>query len=154
MQSKRILFAGALLIASALLLPGLAGGQNYPATVSELVGRTKAQIKTIDMTMFKAAFDKGDLGLIVDVREPGEYAAGHIPGAINIPRGQLEFRIWPHVGFPDRTDMSKKITLYCASGGRCALATKSLQDLGLSNVIAADMRIDDWTRAGYPLTKN
>ena len=50
--------------------------------------------------------------------------------------------------------MSKKITLYCASGARCALAMKSLQDLGLSNVTAADMRIEDWTKAGYPLTKD
>jgi rhodanese-related sulfurtransferase len=50
--------------------------------------------------------------------------------------------------------MSRKMTLYCGSGTRCVLATKSLQDLGFSNVTAADMRIDDWTRAGYPLVKN
>ena len=43
------------------------------------------------------------------------------------------------------------MTLYCGSGTRCVLAAKSLQDLGFSNVTAADMRIDDWRRAGYPL---
>jgi rhodanese-related sulfurtransferase len=145
--------ASALAIAAGLLLSSFAVAQNYPPAVSELVARTKAQIKTIDMATFKSAFDKSELGLIVDVREPGEYADGHIPGAINIPRGQIEFRIWPNIGFPGSTDPSKKITLYCASGARCALATKSLQDLGLSNVTAADMRIEDWTRAGYPLAK-
>jgi len=145
--------ASALAIAASLLLSSFAVAQNYPPAVSELVARTKAQIKTIDKATFKSAFDKSELGLIVDVREPGEYADGHIPGAINIPRGQIEFRIWPNIGFPGNTDPSKKITLYCASGARCALATKSLQDLGLSNVTAADMRIEDWTRAGYPLAK-
>jgi len=136
-----------------VFLPGLAVAQNHPRVVNELVARTKTQIKTIDMATFKSAFDKNDLGLIVDVREPGEYADGHIPGAINVPRGQIEFRIWPHVGFPESTNMSKKMTLYCASGNRCTLATKSLQDLGFTNVTAADMRIEDWAKAGYPLVK-
>jgi rhodanese-related sulfurtransferase len=136
-----------------LLLPGLAVAQNYPRSVSELVANTKAQIKTIDMATFKTALDKNDLGLIIDVREPEEYADGHIPGAINIPRGQIELRIWPHVGFPDNTNLSKKMTLYCGSGTRCALATKSLQDLGFSNVTAVDMKIEDWITAGYPLVK-
>ena len=96
---------------------------------------------------------RGSLGLIVDVREPGEYADGHIPGAISVPRGLIEFRIWPHVGFPNNTDMHKTMTLYCASGARCALAAKSLQDLGFSNVTAADMWIEEWVGAGYPLVK-
>ena len=153
MPSKSISLTGSLLIVLGLLSPGWALAQTYPRSVSELVARTKAQIKTIDLATFKSGFDRGDLGLIVDVREPGEYADGHIPGAINIPRGQIELSIWPHVGFPDNTDMSRKMTLYCGSGTRCVLATKSLQDLGFGDVTAADMRIDDWTRAGYPLVK-
>lgn len=153
MLNKPISFTGLLAIVVGLLLPGLAVAQNYPRSVSELVANAKAQIKTIDMATFKAALDKNDLGLIVDVREPEEYADGHIPGAINIPRGQIELRIWPHVGFPDNTNLSKKMTLYCGSGTRCALATKSLQDLGFSNVTAVDMKIEDWTTAGYPLVK-
>jgi rhodanese-related sulfurtransferase len=153
MLNKPISFTGLLPIVVGLLLPGLAVAQNYPRSVSELVANTKAQIKTIDMATFKTALDKNDLGLIIDVREPEEYADGHIPGAINIPRGQIELRIWPHVGFPDNTNLSKKMTLYCGSGTRCALATKSLQDLGFSNVTAVDMKIEDWITAGYPLVK-
>jgi rhodanese-related sulfurtransferase len=152
-QHKPIAFTRLLLIAVGLLSTGWAVGQDYPRSVSELVARTKAQIKTIDMATFKSALDKGDLGLIVDVREPGEYANGHIPGAINIPRGQIELRIWPHVGFPGNTNMGRKMTLYCGSGTRCVLATKSLQDLGFNNVTAADMKIGDWVKAGYPLLK-
>ena len=55
-------------------------------------------------------------GLLVDVREPGEYADGYIPGAVNLPRGVIELKIWPYVGFPDKTDLSRKITLYCGTG--------------------------------------
>jgi rhodanese-related sulfurtransferase len=153
MLNKPISFTGVVLIVLGLFSPGWAAAQKYPRSVGELVARTKAQIRTIDMAAFKSGLDKGELGLIVDVREPGEYAGGHIPGAINIPRGQIELSIWPHVGFPDNTDMSRKMTLYCGSGVRCVLATKSLQDLGFSNVTAADMRIDDWIAAGYPLVK-
>lgn len=153
MLNKPVSITGVLLIVVGLLLPGVAVAQNVPRSVSELVARTKAQIKTIDMATFKSALDKSELGLIVDVREPGEYADGHIPGAINIPRGQIEFRIWQHVGFPDSTNLSKKMTLYCSTGGRCALATKSLQDLGFTNVTAADMKIEDWVTAGYPLVR-
>jgi rhodanese-related sulfurtransferase len=146
-------FTAALPIAVGLWLPGCALAQNYPPTVSQLVSAAKKHIRTIDLATFKSAFDQSDLGLIIDVREPGEYADGYIPGAVNVPRGVIELRIWAYVGFPDKTDMSRKITLYCGSGVRCILAAKSLQDLGFSDVTAADMRIGDWAKAGYPLVK-
>lgn len=146
-------FTAVLPLAVGLLLPGSTVAQNYPPSVSQLVATAKSQIRTIDMAAFKSAFDRNDLGLIVDVREPGEYADGYIPGAIDVPRGVIELRIWTYVGFPDKTDMSKRMTLYCGSGVRCVLAAKSLQDLGFSNVAAADMRIDDWAKASYPLVK-
>jgi rhodanese-related sulfurtransferase len=141
----------ALLLALGVFSAGWVAAQSYPSSVKELVARTRAQVRTMDMATFKSAFDKRVAGLIVDVREPGEYASGHVPGAINIPRGVIELNIWPHVGFPDATDLNRKITLYCGSGTRCILATKSLQDLGFTNVVAVDMRIADWAKAGYPL---
>jgi rhodanese-related sulfurtransferase len=153
MTSKLTQLTTVALVAIALLLPGWATAQNYPPSIPQLVAATKKQIKTIDMATFKSALDRKDLGVIVDVREPGEYADGYIPGAVNVPRGLLEFTIWQHVGFPDKTDMNKQITIYCATGGRCALAAKTLQDLGFTNVTAVDMRIAEWTKSGYPLVK-
>ena len=126
---------------------------SYPPSINELVARTKSQIKTVKMPEFKAAFDKNDVGILVDVRNENEFADGFIPGAVNVPRGLIEFRIWKLVGFPDNTKMDTKMTLYCATGGRCALATKSLQDLGFTNVTSADMKFDDWVKAGYPVAK-
>jgi rhodanese-related sulfurtransferase len=142
---------GALLFAVGALSAGLAAAQGYPSSVRDLVARTKAQVRTIDMAAFKSALDKREAGLVVDVREPDEYRSGHVPGAINIPRGLIELNIWPHAGFPDATDLGKRITLYCGSGTRCILAAKSLQDLGFTNAVAVDMRIADWAKAGYPL---
>ena len=153
MRIKKNAFVLAVIVTLGLALPGFVLAQNYPPSVGQLVATTKKQVKTIDMAALKAALDRGDAGLIVDVREPGEYADGHLSGAVNVPRGLIEFNIWTHVGYPDKTDMGKKLTLYCKTGGRCALAAKSLQDLGLANVTAVDMKIDDWVKAGYPLVK-
>ncbi len=142
-----------LLVASSLLLPGYALAQNYPDSVKQMVASTKKQVPTIDMEQFKAGLDKSTLGLIVDVRNPDEFALGYVPGAVNVPRGLLEFTIWRHVGYPDKVDLNKQLTLYCASGGRCALATKTLRDLGFTNVTLVDMVFANWQKAGYPVTK-
>lgn len=153
MREMTTAFLSALCILSGLSYPVVSCAQDYPASVVELVARTRAQVTTMGMTEFKSAFDRGALGLIVDVREPSEFAQGHIPGAINIPRGQIEIRIWSHVGYPDRTDLGRRITLYCRSGTRSVLSAKSLQDLGFHNVVAADILLDEWAKAGNPLVK-
>ncbi len=153
MRNASNAIAAVLLALLGALLPQWGWAQSYPHAVADLVSKTKAQIRTIDMATFKSDLDKGTLGLIIDVREPGEYADGHIPGAINIPRGLIEFKIWPHVGFPNKVDMRQKMTLYCGSGARSALAAKTLKDLKFSNVTSADMSIEDWAKAGYPLVK-
>lgn len=151
-----LMLAGVVTLAAAQtapVAPAAAPAPSYPPTINQMVAATKAQVKTIKMADFKAAFDRKDLGLIVDVRNENEFEDGFIPGAVNVPRGLIEFRIWKLVGFPDRTDMNAKMTLYCATGGRCALATKSLQDLGFTNVTSVDMKFDDWVKAGYPVAK-
>lgn len=153
MRNTSTAVTAVLLALLGAFLPQWGWAQSYPHSVTNLVARTKAQIRTIDMAAFKSALDKGSLGLIIDVREPGEYADGHIPGAINIPRGLIEFKIWSHVGFPDKVDMRQKMTLYCGSGARSALAAKTLKDLKFGNVTSADMSIEDWTKAGYPLVR-
>jgi rhodanese-related sulfurtransferase len=126
---------------------------SYPPSVNEMVAKTKSQIKTIKLAEFKAAFDRKETGLLIDVRNENEFEDGFVPGAVNVPRGLIEFRIWKLVGFPDNTRMDTKMTLYCATGGRCALATKSLQDLGFTNAASVDMKFEDWVKAGYPVAK-
>ena len=149
----------ALLMSASLLLGGVALAQKapapptYPDSVKAYVGAVKKQIKTIKLDEFRALLDQGKAGLLVDVREQNEVADGYVPGAVHIPRGLIEFRIWGELGFPNAVDMGKPITLYCLTGGRAALATKSLQDLGFTNVTAVDMLFAEWVKGGNPVVK-
>jgi rhodanese-related sulfurtransferase len=152
MKRSRSMFT-ALLVAATLVLPGYALAQNYPDSVKQLISATKKQVKTMTMQEFKAAYDRKEVGLLIDVRQEIEFDDGFVPGAVNVPRGLIEFRIWKLVGFPDKTDLNTKMTLYCLTGARCAMAAKSLQDLGFTNVTSVDMRFEDWVKAGYPVAK-
>jgi rhodanese-related sulfurtransferase len=158
-MKKRNLGTLAVILVVAFSLSSLAFAAEkkapaFPPEVKELVVSAKKSIKSVDMNALKAAVDKKETMVVLDVREPNEYAAGHIPGAINIPRGVLEFKVWKMVaGFPDNTDTSKKICIYCKTGGRAALATKRLQDLGFTNLVHVDMMIAEWIKAGYPIER-
>lgn len=79
----------------------------------------------------------GDAGaLFVDVREPNELGGGLVQGAINVPRGIIEFAADPtsSVHKPEFSQ-GRRVILYCSTGGRSALATKSLQDMGVEGVV-------------------
>ena len=124
-----------------------------PDVAIDLVLEAKKSIRLADMNSFKQAVDESSYDLVIDVREPSEYAAGHIPGAVNIPRGLIEFKIWPTVGFPDVTDQGQNIFVYCNTGGRASLAGKSLQELGFTEVAVVDMKLTEWIDAGFPIEK-
>lgn len=126
-------------------------GQPWPENVDQKIADVKKTTKVISMEEFHKLFEKKDYDLIVDVREPGEYASGHLPGAINIPRGLLEFKVWKHIGFPKNTDANNRIFLYCKVGGRAILSANALTGLGLTNAVAVNMKVDKWKGAGYPL---
>lgn len=142
------------------ILPGLSFGEvkkaekSWPAIVDEVVAKGTKDINVIDMEAFsKVVENKGD-AVIIDVREPNEFAAGHVPGSINIPRGVAEFKIWKAVaGFPDKTNTGITIYTYCKLGGRAILTTKALKDLGFTNITAVDMKIADWIKAGHPIER-
>ena len=124
-----------------------------PPVVAELVTNAKAAVTTIDMKAFRALLNQPDHGFIIDVREPDEFVTGHVPGAVNIPRGVIEFRIWALIDYPKTAPADVKLTLYCKSGSRCALAAKSLKELGFVHATAVDMKLKDWVDAGYPMTE-
>lgn len=124
-----------------------------PAAVTEFLATARQEVTRIDMTAFSKISTSPGRTLIIDVREPGEYAAGHIPGAINIPRGVIEFHIWPFIGYPENPNLAAALYLYCGWGSRSVLAARSLQQLGLTGAVAVDMRLADWLAAGYPLTE-
>ena len=85
---------------------------------------------------------------VVDVREPDEYAAGHLPESRNIPLGKLEERLGELDKFKDAP-----LILVCKTGARTVGACKRLEKLGFSRVHALDGGIDVWRAAGLPLKK-
>ena len=119
-----------------------------PSVVQEMVAKAKAAITKVSAADVKAAIDKKEKAIYLDVRDPNEFAAGHLPGAINVSRGTLEFKVWDKI-----TDKNAKIYLYCLTIGRSALATKTLNDLGYKNAVLMDAQFEDWIKAGYPVER-
>ena len=87
-----------IVTAAALSMPSMALAQSFPPAVTQKIQTAQKQVKTIGMEEYRKVVENPGAGLIVDVREPGEFAAGHVPGTINVPRGLVEFQIWKHVG--------------------------------------------------------
>lgn len=117
-------------------------------TAAEMVAEAKARVPEIRPDEAAAL---GDV-LFLDVREPSEVAAsGRVKGALNVPRGLLEFKADPASPTRDPAlDPSRTVVTYCAAGGRAALAAAALKDLGF-----ADVRhmggFKDWQAAGLPV---
>lgn len=115
-------------------------------TVMDMVADAKQQISEIDTA---AAKEQLQSSLILDVREPSEYAAGHLPGAINIPRGVLEFKIDATPEFQGKRQES--IIVYCQTGGRSALAAHALNQLGYTQAVSMAGGFKAWSESGLPL---
>ena len=119
-----------------------------PPIVKEMVAKAKASVKTVSAEDVKAAIDKKEKVVLLDVRDPGEFTAGHLPGAINVSRGTLEFNVWGKV-----SDQNATIYVYCKTAGRSAFATKTLNDLGYKNAVLMDAQFEDWIKKGYPVER-
>ncbi len=91
-----------------------------------------------------------DADLLLDVREADEFAAGHLPGAVLVPRGLLEFKL---SGSPELAARDLRIVLYCKSGGRAALAAVALHEMGYLNVQSIAGGFDAWQAAGRPVAR-
>lgn len=91
----------------------------------------------------------------VDVREPDEYAAGHVPGARSSPRGFLEVRADLHHYKRDPWFASRErpLVLYCGGGHRSALAALTLAQMGFSRVVSLAGGWTAWTERGYPVER-
>jgi rhodanese-related sulfurtransferase len=120
-----------------------------PKTFRETVNEAKARIREIDANGL--ADQSGPLAgredvLIVDVRDMDDYEAGHIPGAVSIPRGVLEMNIDEHT-----TDEDRPIVLYCGGGSRSALSALSLQEMGYKNALSLSGGFKGWSGEGRPI---
>jgi len=117
-------------------------------TAHDLVEVAKASIQEVDLEAASDAILSADL--LIDVREPSEFASGHLSGAINIPRGLLEFKV---TGEPSLSSRDLHIVLYCKTSGRAALSAEALQKMGYLHVQSIAGGYDAWVAANMPITE-
>lgn len=130
--------------ACATVSTGAGGGK----TSDQMVKEAKAHIREVTVQEAKRMIDSGEKLVILDVREGPEFATGYMPGAINLPRGMVEFKINTMV--PDRTT---NILVYCGIDLRGPLATQTLNEMGYRNAFNLIGGLNVWKAAGYPITK-
>lgn len=99
----------------------------------------------MDIPELKRKADQ-DNALLIDVRQPGEYASGHIPQAINIPLRTLPENL-------DKIPQNRPVILYCTTGYRTGIGVMTLRLLGYTNISAFPPSIQGWKAAGEPLEK-
>lgn len=129
-------------------------------TAQQLVAAAKAEINEIDVKQLTALAAQHEI-VLIDVREPDEFAAGHIAHSINYPRGVLEMRIHQHPKVAAVCDTLQALTaladepvyLLCRSGARSTLAAQSLQTMGFHKVYSVAGGFQAWLDAGYPVSQ-
>ncbi|MCB2017435.1 MAG: sulfurtransferase [Hydrogenophaga sp.] len=117
-------------------------------TALDLVAAAKARVTEIPVTEAEAAIRDADV--LIDVREADEFSAGHLPGAIHMSRGMLEFKL---SGNPALASRDLKVVLYCKTSGRAALASAAMQEMGYLNVKSIVGGYEAWVAAGKPVHK-
>ena len=125
----------------------VSGNATTPAvmTAKDLVAEANKHITNVPVSVAKELFDEGGY-IFLDVRTAREFKMGHIPGAVHIERGFLEFKINKQI--PDK---NAKIAVYCKVGGRGALASHTLVRMGYTNVVNIEGGWVAWEKAGYPV---
>ena len=150
---KKRMLVGLVMALFALSVAGTALAQQKapagpPPIVKDMVAKAKTSVQKVSAPDVKTMIDKKDKIIYLDVRDAGEFSAGHLPGAMNISRGTLEFNVFNKI-----PDQNAKVIVYCKTAGRSTLATKTLNDLGYKNAILMDAQFEDWVKAGYPVVR-
>ena len=116
-----------------------------------LVDEAMEEVKTYSVESVRARLSDPKVQ-IVDIRDPRELEQGTVVGAMHAPRGMLEFWVDPASPYfkPAFGDESKEYILFCGAGWRSALATKTLQDMGMRNVAHIDGGYAEWAKQGAP----
>ena len=129
------------------LTEALRSNMNGAKTVAQMLAEAAAAVPFMSLAELKTRAEAcpDDL-IILDVRERDAYEEGHVPGAKQLPRGQLELRV--NQELPDPT---RRIVVYCEFGRISTLATATLRELGFQRAVALDGGMKAWREAGYPL---
>jgi rhodanese-related sulfurtransferase len=121
---------------------------------AEMIAEANAAVGTLSVEEAQELLGRDEI-VFVDVREGAELAAqGKIPGAVHAARGHLEFFADPSSPYHKaELGSGKRLVLYCASGGRSALAAKTLKDMGIANVANMLGGFTAWQQNGGPIER-
>ncbi|HEY0921381.1 rhodanese-like domain-containing protein [Rheinheimera pacifica] len=129
-------------------------------TSQQLVAEAKAAINEVSIAELNSALKADSETVLIDVREPSEFAQQHITGAVNYPRGVLEMNIHNHpkvaaTGCEPQIALQQlaqhPMYLICRSGARSALAAEALQRMGFSKIYSVAGGMQAWLDAGLPV---
>lgn len=115
-------------------------------TYRDLLDEARISVRGVSLDELKRRLDAGEPLVLVDVREADEFRAGHLPGALSLPRGLLEMRAAEALRDPDAP-----LVVYCQSGPRAALAARTLRELGYARVERAEPGFGRWRELGFPV---
>ena len=123
-------------------------------TAKSMVEEATAAITTYSLEEARDLHGRDDVQFI-DIRDVRELEReGVIPGDVHAPRGMLEFWACPESPYHKQVfKPGKKLVLFCAAGWRAALATKTLQDMGLGGVAHIEGGFDGWKKGGAPVAE-
>jgi rhodanese-related sulfurtransferase len=124
--------------------------------LKEMVAEARGRVQEVSPQDVKGALDGGEELVVLDVREPHEFAQGHLPGALNVPRGMLELTADADSPVADPALAEKRdarVVTYClrAPGARSLFAADTLAKMGFTNVAAMAAGVSGWTEAGLPV---
>jgi len=111
----------------------------------QISSEAKSKAPHITSQQLSEYLSSGEDFFLLDVRTEEEYQAGHIQGAQWFPRGKLEYYVQDLI-----TDPESRVVLYCRTGGRSALATLTMQDMGYTNVVDLNGGFKEWVAEGNP----
>ena len=119
-------------------------------TLAQMMAEAKADLVTVAPADAAAEIESGQ-ALALDVREPVEWET-HISGALQVPRGLLEFAADPaSPAHKEALDPTRRVIVYCRSGTRATLAAHTLKELGFKDVRNLEGGLNAWQAAGLPV---
>ncbi len=120
----------------------------------QLLDEARLTVEELSPEEVLSKLDRGELDILIDVREAGEWEQGHVAEAVHVPRGMLEWLADP--SYPKHEPklagkLAARIAVMCASGGRSLLAAKTLRDMGFGDVSSVRGGINACRESGLPL---
>src|SRR6476620_9235456 len=108
----------------------------------DLIDEAKQQIEEVTPEQVRDIPDRKERVIYLDVREPNEWNLGRLPGAVHLPRGNLETKVEALI------DRGQRVVIYCARGNRSALAALTMKQMGYENVSSMARGFIGWADIG------